>query len=212
MITYSKTISITFLFVGIILLMQLVLPIVSFKLWEIGQNFESNPLISPQENNKISGISVKNDDNFPIIFSERSREINPNYSKFSLSLPSLKLLDMDVFLDSNDLGKGLVSLPGSALPGEKGNVFISGHSAASQLFSFKQVYFSHLMGLKKDSEIDVLANGTKFVYKVIQIKVVDPKDLSVVNPPDEMGRYITLMTCVPPGLNFKRLVVLGKML
>ena len=34
----------------------------------------------------------------------------------------------------------------------------------------------------------------------------------VLNPPDNKGRYITLMTCYPPGLNFKRLIVLGKMI
>jgi LPXTG-site transpeptidase (sortase) family protein len=40
---------------------------------------------------------------------------------------------------------------------------------------------------------------------------VDPKDVSVINPPDGSGRYLTLMTCVPPGFNAKRLIVLAKL-
>ena len=66
--------------------------------------------------------------------------------------------------------------------------------------------------LKKGDQIIIETFASKFIYEVIGIKVVDPNDLSIINAPEQQGRYVSLMTCVPPGLNFKRLVVLGKMI
>ena len=91
-------------------------------------------------------------------------------------------------------------------------MFISGHSALIQFFNLKQALFANLTDLKKGDQIIIEAGGTKFKYEVSGFKIVDPKDLSVITAPEPQGRYISLMTCVPPGLNFKRLVVLGKMI
>jgi len=92
-------------------------------------------------------------------------------------------------------------------------LFISGHSATGFLFGNKQkAYFAKLPDIKKGDEILVYAGGTNFKYKVIELKIVSPNDLSVIYPVDNLGRYISLMTCVPPGINTKRLVVTGKMI
>lgn len=214
MIATSKLISLGFLSMGIFVLLQVILPIFSFQVWRSKQNYNSPILISPKQtmSGHIPGVSVQNKDNFPSFISNLTRQTKPNYSKFQLSIPRLKIEGTSVFVDSNDLSAGLVQLPGSALPGEKGNLFISGHSALSPLFSFKSAIFAKLTDLKKGDQILVEAGGAKFKYLVTELKVVDPNDLSVISSPDELGRYISLMTCVPPGLNFKRLIVLGKML
>lgn len=212
MIATSKLISIGFLSMGIFILMQVILPIVSFQIWWFGQEHSNKTLISPTKSKgEVLGVSVQNKDNFPAFVSNRTREVRPSYSQFQLSVPRLKIADSAVYVDSNDLSKGLIQLPGSALPGEKGNIFISGHSAIS-IFTGKSAIFAKLSDLKKGDEVLVEAGGSKFSYKVVDIKVVDPGDLSVIPAPEELGRYISLMTCVPPGLNFKRLVVLGKMI
>lgn len=215
MITASKFLSLGFLFVGIFILIQVILPLASFELWQFGQKYSEQILISPQpsQNREILGISIKNQNNFPSIMSSLKRETISPYKEFSLSIPAIRIDNLAVGVDSNDLSKGLIHLPGSALPGEKGNVFISGHSALSQFFpGLLSAPFARLVDVKKDMQITLLANGTKFIYKVVEIKIVDPSDLSIISPPDLMGRYISLMTCVPPGLNLKRLVVLGKMI
>lgn len=207
-----KLIPLGFLSIGIIVLMQVILPIVSFQIWWYGQKANNRILISPQRSNKeVLGVSIKSKDNFPAFVSNLTRETQSGYSQFQLSVPRLKLDQSTVYVDNNDLTKGLSQLPGSAMPGEKGNVFISGHSALSALLGIRNAPFARLMDLKKGDEIFVAAANTRFTYKVIEIKVVDPADLSVILPPDLQGRYISLMTCVPPGLNLKRLVVLGKM-
>lgn len=209
----GKLISLFFLSIGIFLLMQVVAPLVSFETWIIGQKINSRTLVSPvKSSEQILGISVQDRNNFPAFISSLTRETQPNYDRFSLSIPKFKVEKQDVWVDTNDLSKGLAHLPGSALPGEKGNVFISGHSALSQFFALKSVPFSRLSELKKGDQIIVETPGAKFTYEVSDFKVVDPTDLSVIEALENQGRYISLMTCVPPGLNLKRLVVLGKMI
>lgn len=209
-----KAIPLAFLSMGIFLLMQVIMPIISYQIWLLGQNYSNQLLISPKQTKvaQVLGVSIQNSDNFPAIVSTLRRESKAGYKEFLLSVPALKIEKAQVFVDSNELSKGLVHLPGSALPGEKGNIFVSGHSALSKFLSLNKVLFANLTDLKKGDEITIEAGGAKFKYQVTSLKVVDPSDISVINAPEGQGRYITLMTCVPPGLNFKRLVVLGKMI
>ncbi len=214
MIALSKLIPLSFLSIGIFLILQVILPIASFQIWWWGQKVNSESLISPNVSatGNVLGVSVQSKDNFPIFVSDLKRETQASYKEFSLSIPKLKIDQVRVEVDSNDLSENLAHLPGSALPGEKGNMFISGHSIMSRFLSFKQGVFVNLTDLKKGDEIIVEAEGVKFKYEVTSLSVVDPKDISVVLPPEPQGRYISLMTCVPPGLNFKRLIVLGKIM
>ena len=214
MIGSTKLISLGFLFIGIFFLMQVMMPLISFQIWNFGQSYNSRSLMSPlgYDNKNILGVSIQNNDNFSAFVSSLSRESKAPYSQFYISIPKIKIDNALVKVDSNDLSNSLAHLPGSALPGEKGNVFVSGHSALSSLFNMKNAVFANLLGLQKGDQIIVDAAGIKFTYQVIEFKVIDSKDLSVILPPDSIGRYISLMTCVPPGLNFKRLVILGKML
>lgn len=216
MMTISKILPLAFLGAGVFLLFQVFLPLISFRLWEIRNIEKQSLLISPQPSlkDKVLGISVKSQDNFPAFISSLKRENNIPYSQFLLSLPSIGVKEARVLVESNDLLSGLVHLPGSALLGEKGNVFISGHSALPLLADGKnyQAVFSNLNKLKKVDKILVSVEGLKFEYQVMGIKIVDPQDLSVILPPDKQGRYISLMTCVPPGLNTKRLIVLGQII
>lgn len=209
----GKVIPLSFLVIGTFLLMQIVSPVISFQFWAFGQSLNNQILVSPiKSDSQVLGISVQSRNNFPAFISSLQRDSQPNYDKFSLSIPRLKVENQEVAVDANSLDKGLVQLPGSALPGEKGNLFISGHSALSQFFAVKSVPFSKLPELKKGDQVVIETPGSKFIYEIIGFKIVDPSDLSVLEPPDTQGRYISMMTCVPPGLNFKRLVVLGKML
>lgn len=209
-----KIISLGFLSLGVFFLMQIVLPYFSFKIWETGIKYQSFGLISPQSSNKskVLGVSLQNDDNFSYFVSDAQREESPPFLEFRISVPKLKLEKVEVLVDSNDLTKSLAHLSGTALPGEKGNVFISGHSSLNFLRGIKDTPFANLQDMKKGDQIEVWAGGTKFTYEVEELKVVNPSDTSVISAPQPNGRYISLMTCVPPGLNFKRLIVLGKMI
>lgn len=206
----GKFISLVFLSIGIFILIQVIAPIVAFEVWMIGQRMNNQLLVSPKKTDKqVLGVSIQNKNNFPAFISTQKRDSLP-YSEFQMTVPRLNIKNETVYVESNDLSQGLIQLPGSALPGEKGNVFISGHSAISRLFN-KNAIFARLSEMKKGDKITVEAAGAAFVYEVSEIKIVDSADLSVILPPESVGRYISLMTCVPPGLNLKRLVILGKM-
>jgi LPXTG-site transpeptidase (sortase) family protein len=107
------------------------------------------------------------------------------------------------------LEEGAVRLAGTANPGEKGNVVIVGHSSNNILnqgkfkFAFvnlRKVEVGELFYLHKD--------GKRYTYKVVSKKVVDPTDVSVLQPSDKP--IATLITCDPPGTSLKRLVVVGE--
>lgn len=215
MISVGKIISLSFLSFGIFLLIQISLPLISFKIWELSQNYQNILLISPQPKVRsgVLGVSIERQDNFPLFVSSAARESKAAYTQFSVSLNSINLQGTTVEVDSNNIAKSLAHLPGSALPGEKGNVFISGHSALPLAIGRNiNAPFSNLTKVEKGDQISVFAQGTTYNYQVISIKIVDPLETWVIAPPDSQGRYLTLMTCVPPGLNTKRLVVLGKLI
>lgn len=193
------------------------MPLISYKIWEISLNNQNISLVSPNsEDQNVLGASVRvetTESSFPAFISNIRRDTLAPYDEFKISVPSIKIEEARVIADTNDFEKNLAHLPGTALPGEKGNVFITGHSSLPQLYkkdNYKAI-FAHLPEIKKGDEILVDTGGQRFTYRVQSLKVVDPKDTWVINPPDDEGRYLTLMTCVPPGLYLKRLVVLAKL-
>lgn len=199
------------------MLTQATAPILAYKVWEIALLNDNTPLMTPVNNgltNNILGVSIATDGSFPAIISSFKRGYKPAYETFALSIDKLHIDKAKVTVDSNNLDQSLAHLPGSALPGEVGNVFISGHSNLFPFFSPADYYksvFINLPKLKKGDEIDLQIGGQKLVYQVVSLEIVDPGNLSVIEPPDTMGRYLTLMTCVPPGINTKRLTVLAKL-
>lgn len=203
--TLKKILPLGLILLGVLFLAQIAIPIVTYKIWEAA-NLKDVPLVSPKSS-YMPGISISKSEGFPFFVSTLKRATVTPYPEFLLTVPKIDMAEVAVYVDSNDLDKGLVHLPGSALPGEKGNVFISGHS--SVLFSSN---FSKLPILKTGDEIKVKIGQTEVTYKVVGIKVVEPTDVSVISPPDTEGRFLTLMTCVPPGLNLKRLIVLAELI
>lgn len=208
-----KVLALISLGIGVFILVQVGMPVVSYKLWEVSAYSQNKTLISPTSKGQTLGVSVKDVNSFPALISATQRAATAPYKEFSLSVPSIKLDKVKVVVDTNDFEQNLAHMPGTALPGEKGNVFITGHSSLPQLYrpgNFRAI-FAHLPEVKRGNQILVEAGGQVFRYKVEGLRVVDPSETWVINPPDEQGRYLTLMTCVPPGLYLKRLIVLASL-
>lgn len=107
-----------------------------------------------------------------------------------------------------NLKNGLVHIAGTALPGQKGNVFISGHS--SNYPWVKSDYNNIFALLNKVVVGDVVHlkySGKDYLYKVSEINVVKPNDSSVMQSTG--SSMLSLMTCTPVGTNLKRLVVVA---
>ena len=108
----------------------------------------------------------------------------------------------------NDLKEGVVHYPGTANPGEPGNVFITGHSSYYlwDTGRYKDV-FARLNQLKPGDDIVLYYNQKKYHYVVRERKEVQNDDISVLDQGTE--KILTLMTCSPVGTNFRRLVVVA---
>lgn len=104
------------------------------------------------------------------------------------------------------LRDGVVHYPGTANPGETGNVVIFGHSSNSiwAKGNYKDV-FAPLHGLEADNKIYIEYLGTRYIYKVVKKYNVDPDEISVLQHSNT--KKLTLITCTPIGTNDQRLIV-----
>jgi LPXTG-site transpeptidase (sortase) family protein len=208
-----KVVSLGLLGLGVFILVQVIMPVVAFKSWEIFALDRNQMLVNPipSQGSDVLGVSIQKVGDFPAFISDRKNYTF--YNDFKLSVPSINLSNARVLVESNDFDYTLAQLPGTALPGERGNVFVTGHSSLPVDVSHTGgiAYFVNLLKVKKGDDINIEVPGQSFTYVVEGMKVVDPEDVSVLNPPDPVGRYLTLMTCVPPGYNVKRLIVLAKL-
>lgn len=107
------------------------------------------------------------------------------------------------------LRDGVVHYAGTAVPGEIGNVVIVGHSSNDwwEPGNYKFV-FALLDKLAVGDKVQINYSSRKYVYEVVNTKVVAPTDLSVLNQTSEPT--LTLITCTPPGTSWKRLIVTAK--
>lgn len=121
-------------------------------------------------------------------------------SFYTISVPKLKIDAATVAIGGEDLSKSLIHYPGTALPGQKGNAVIFGHSILPIFFDPKDYLsiFSTLPTLNKGDEIFVSYDGVSYKYRVENMLEVLPTDLQVLDQ-DKSDSFLTLVTCVPPG-------------
>lgn len=107
------------------------------------------------------------------------------------------------------LASGVAQYKGTSLPGNGGNIFITGHS--SNYFWIQSDYnhiFALLDKLESGDRIEVSRKNKKYVYEVKESKTVNPDNVEVLeNTPKET---LTLMTCWPIGTSINRLLVLAE--
>lgn len=134
--------------------------------------------------------------------------------KFYVSIPKLEIEKAVAKVDSLNFAENLSHFPGTTLPGEVGNVFITGHSVLPQFADPKNygAIFSKLPDLEVGDIVDVEFESNNYRYVVQYKKIVDPKDLSVLKPISKGAKNLTLMTCVPPGTSLKRMVVITSLI
>jgi LPXTG-site transpeptidase (sortase) family protein len=97
------------------------------------------------------------------------------------------------------LRRGVGHVPGTALPGEIGNVALAGH---------RDTFFRPLEGIKLDDEILITTTASTARYRVDSVKVVDLNDVEVLAP--ATTSTLTLITCYPfyfVGLAPRRFIV-----
>jgi sortase A len=105
-----------------------------------------------------------------------------------LAIPRLHLSAMvREGVGENTLSLALGHVPGTAVPGQKGNVAVAGH---------RDTIFRSLRGIRKYDLIrfETPSSGS-YLYQVSSIEIVDPTDVSVLQA--SADSELTLVTCYP---------------
>lgn len=89
-------------------------------------------------------------------------------------------------VDYRTLRRAAGHIPGTALPGEIGNVGISGH---------RDTFFRPLRDVRRDDLINITTPAGDFRYRVVSTSVVEPTDVGVLD--QGKGESLTLVTCYP---------------
>jgi sortase A len=97
------------------------------------------------------------------------------------------------------IDKGPSHWPGTAMPGQLGNVVVAGHRTSHRS------PFLRLGELRPGDDIVFVMGDGAWTYKVTASEVVSPKALDIVNQ-HEVSEA-TLFTCHPPGSGSERLVI-----
>ncbi len=104
------------------------------------------------------------------------------------------------------LKNGVVHYPATSLPGDGGNVVITGHSS---YFPWDPGRFKDVFALLHDVEIGdkvlIYYNQDKYIYEVDNIMEVKATNIDVLKQTPE--ERLTLITCTPVGTNLRRLIV-----
>lgn len=131
---------------------------------------------------------------------------------YYLSIPKLNISESHVVVGGTDLSRSLIHYVPTTLPGEYGNVSIFGHSTLPQLYNPKdyKTVFTYLPSLEKGDTIIVKMGDLEYVYEVFDMFVVKPDHISVLEQKYDAS-YLTLITCVPPGTFWNRLIVRSKL-
>jgi sortase A len=88
--------------------------------------------------------------------------------------------------DGRILRRAVGHIPGTALPGEQGNIAISGH---------RDTFFRALKDIQRNDEVTLTTLNGSYRYRVDTMKVVAEDDVAVLDNSGES--VLTLVTCYP---------------
>jgi len=88
--------------------------------------------------------------------------------------------------DARTLDLAVGYIPGTALPGEPGNMGLAGH---------RDTFFRRLRDIRPNDEIRIVTADGVYRYRVERTNVVNPDDVWVLDPTGRTS--LTLVTCYP---------------
>lgn len=138
-------------------------------------------------------------------FSNKGNSIE--ITKIGVSAPLIIVEDPNEKGFDEELDRGVILFPNSALPGETGQTIILGHSAPSNWPRIKYDWvFSRLNELEEKDEIKFYFNNQEYIYYV-KNKIFLQKGGEIPNYPAYSENTLLLISCWPPGKNLKRIIV-----
>ncbi|MEK7565771.1 MAG: sortase [Patescibacteria group bacterium] len=204
----TRTFSALFFFTGLFLIGSVIFPFLQWQFFQLPRQPQNN-IVSPIP--QFVSPVVLASENINSWVPVASVSTSPGVKFYTLSIPKLRIENATVEFGATDLKKSLIGWADSALPGSFGTNIIFGHSALPQFYNPKNytTIFSLLPTLAIGDPIYVNYDGVSYKYKVVEMRTVDPEDYSILEQRFD-DSYISLITCVPPGTYWKRLVVRAK--
>jgi len=154
-------------------------------------------LLSRTVDGKTEQILIPEDPNFSVVI--------PKIGANARVIPGVDTSNERTY--SEALKLGVAQALGTAFPGEGGHIFLFAHSTDYwwNVSTYNAVFY--LLGkLIKGDEINIFYKGERFVYRVIDTKIVDPSEVEYITRKTNQ-EFLTLQTCWPLGTTFKRLLV-----
>ncbi|OFW67678.1 MAG: hypothetical protein A2V52_08165 [Actinobacteria bacterium RBG_19FT_COMBO_54_7] len=121
-------------------------------------------------------------------------------SRIGLDAIVVELSGLD---DSDNLKRGPGHIPGTAYPGQAGNMVISGHRTTYG------APFRHIEQLLAGDEILLMTADNRYSYEVYDQRIVEPSDLTVLEQGGESK--LTLTACHPWYSAAQRIVVISRL-
>lgn len=218
--------------IGVLLILWVAYPIVSFEitsavkfanvikpipesysLYAVKNIQAVEPQVLSDQNNSLEDGTEVDYTNVANWFPKKPQEETTASGRiYFLSIPKLRINNAIVEIAGKSLDHTLIHYGGTGLPGDYGKAVIFGHSILPQFYNPKnyKAIFSLLPTLDKGDEIFVDFDGVKYRYVVSEMRVTTPEDVSVLEQRYD-GSYVSLITCVPPGTYWKRLVVTARL-
>jgi len=143
--------------------------------------------------------------------------LSPNDNEMELIIPKIAVrtkvlinIDPNKETEYNQiLDNKAAHASGSSLPGQKGLIYLFGHSTNSifNLDFFNPVFYS-VKNLEKNDQIAILYQGRVYTYQINEKKIVEADDLTDLKAEPNEEKLI-LQTCWPPGTSWKRLLLIA---
>jgi LPXTG-site transpeptidase (sortase) family protein len=154
---------------------------------------------------------------------EESPEVLPAVSLQPdvISIPSLQISAPVIYITQKGegvyteaLARGVVHYPGTAMPGELGNVYLFGHSSDLpwSTGAYKTIFAPLPQIATGDKILLTDHEGKVFAYAVFETKVVTPNDLSVLSQYENREKLLSLQTSYPLGTALKRFIVIARLI
>lgn len=219
---FRYTVSLIFITLSIAIFTTVAYPLISYQL-AYAPTFQKNSLLSPLTKSGIEQVKAADNPTFvdevvntSFNYTDASTWFagggspakSTPYALYTLSIPKLRIDHAVVRSDHTDLKQSLIQYAGTAMPGNLGNTVIFGHSVLPQFFDPKNylTIFSTLHTLRPGDTMEITADGATYTYKISEMYEAAPDDLSPLAQVYN-GRYLTLITCTPPGTYIRRLII-----
>ena len=162
---------------------------------------------SSQPSETGSPLPFPKEENFVFVEKENSLEI----PKIEIEAPLIFAKSSEIKEITQDLKSGVVVYPGSDSPGQDGSLTIIGHSAPPGWPKIRYDWvFSKLGELEVNDQILINFEKRQYRYQVTKKIFLEKGQLIPEETNQDSKQIVYLITCWPPGRDFKRLVIEAK--